>query len=249
MRQVKIERLIGLSGIFLGAVLLIVSALLQFGPASHYAKGQASARIQSEEPTAAFQRVFIQTALAITYDSVVHEGTTADVDVAVSQRKIITPNPGYPVSDTDPTSSEELKKLAWPIDLTLSGEVRNLSLGANLPARLSWAIQMKPDTDEASLILQVRNLLGDMSNDLRRTLNQSQKMSLEINGQTSSIGPDDNIKLHVRVYKFGVPFWMWQWVTLIGGLISFIIGSALLTGLLSRLWQRITGAAPAWRDT
>jgi hypothetical protein len=220
VRQVKIERLTGLSVIFLGAVLLIASALPQFGPASNYTKGHASARIQSEEPTAAFQRVFIQTAVAITYDSIVHEGTTADVDVAVSQRRIITPNAGYPVSDSDPTSSEELKKLAWPIDMTLSGEVRKLPLGANLPARLSWGIQMKPDTDEASMVLSVSNLLGDLSNDLRRTLNQSQKMSLEINGQTSSIGPDDNIKLHIRVYKFGVPFWMWQWVTLIGGLIS-----------------------------
>jgi hypothetical protein len=244
--QVKIERLIGLSAIFFGAVLLTASVLPQFGPAS---RGHADARIRAEDPTASFQRAFTQTALAITYDSIVREGTTADVDVTVSQHRIITPNAGYPITDSDPTSSEELTKLAWPIDLTLSGEVKKLSLGASLPARLTWAIPMKPDTDEASMVLSVRNLLGDMSNDLRRTLNQSQKMSLEINGQTSAIGPNDDIKLHVRVYKFGVPFWMWQWVTLIGGLISFIIGSALLTGLLSRLWQRITGAPPAWRDT
>jgi hypothetical protein len=243
--QVKIERLIGVCAILLGAELLIVTALPQFGPAS---KGHADARIRVEEVTAAVQRAFTQTALAITYDTIVREGTTADVDVVVSQRQVITSNEAYGVSDILPPSSE-ITKLAWPIDLTLSGETKKLPLGANLPARLSWAIQPKADTDEESMILSVSNLLGDMSNELRRRLNQNQKISLDINGQTSSIGPNDDIKLHVRVYKFGVPFWMWQWVTLIGGLISFIIGSALLTGLLSRLWKRMTGAPPAWRDT
>jgi hypothetical protein len=218
-------------------------------------KLQATAEVTAREPTASILDLYVRTSLAITYRSPVRSGSSAEVQVTISQKQLPTPNPGYSSIQSDsPPPPKEITTLRWPIELSLKAsdapEVKKLSPGASLPAILIWAPTFKSDTDETTLVLSANNLSGaerpnDSGGNLRASLNANPKLSLNINGKTSEVGISNDIALPISIYKNGIPVWLWEDVTLGASLLGFILTSAILTGFASRMWSKITGKRSA----
>jgi hypothetical protein len=214
-------------------------------------KLQATAEVTTREPTASILDLYVRTSLAITYRSPVRSGSSAEVQVTISQKELPTPNPGYSSIQSDsPPPPKEVTTLQWPIELSLKASdapvLKTLEPGASLPAVLIWAPTFKSDTDEVTLVLSAKNLSGaerpkDSSGNLRAMLNEAPKLSLNINGKTSEVGISNDIALPISVYKNGIPVWLWEDVTLGASVLGFILTSAILTGFASRIWSRITG--------
>jgi hypothetical protein len=214
-------------------------------------KLQATAEVTTREPTASILDLYVRTSLAITYRSPVRSGSSAEVQVTISQKELPTPNPGYSSIQSDsPPPPKEVTTLQWPIELSLkaseAAEVKKLAPGTSLPVTLIWAPTFKSDTDEVTLVLSAKNLGGaerpkDSGGNLRAKLNDAPKLSLNINGKTSEVGISNDIALPISVYKNGSPVWLWENVTLGASVLGFILTSAILTGFASRIWSRITG--------
>jgi hypothetical protein len=216
-------------------------------------KLEATAEVTTREPTASIYDLYVRTSLAIKYRSPVRSGSSAEVQVTIAQTQLPRPNPTYSMIKSDsPPPPEEITMLQWPIELSLkaseAAELKKLAPGASLPATLIWAPIFKSDTDEVTLVLSARNLDGaerskDAGGDLRARLNESPKLSLNINGKSSEVGISNDIALPISVYKNGVPVWLWEYATLGGSVLGF--SSAILTGFASRIWMWITGKRSA----
>jgi hypothetical protein len=75
---------------------------------------RATAEVQVQERTGGFSLVFHKTTLLVTYTDTVKSGSSANVEVVVSQQKIITANSSYPIDDSEPPyRSEAVSALGW----------------------------------------------------------------------------------------------------------------------------------------
>jgi hypothetical protein len=114
-----------------------------------------------------------------------------------------------------------------------------LQANSQLPIEVVWAPIAKSEGD-ASFTLHVKNINGAKTVSRRPGRPKQMfdnKIFISINVTEKEYGPDDDIPLPISIYTAGgMPAWLWQNLTMAGGIISFVLGSALLMGWVSRFW-------------
>ncbi|WFU26314.1 hypothetical protein QA649_08930 [Bradyrhizobium sp. CB1717] len=199
-------------------------------------------RLASADPEPALR--VIQTNLAIEYTEQVPRGSAAHVTVRVSQERRIKSLSERP----RPDRVFPIDRLEWPINLTLNvhgrSEAKTLGKGSPLPAKLIWVPAIDPELTNVVAILSVRHDIGNNPK-LEKAARQnvaSTQTKVSVNDQGSAVsGTADDVPLEISFTKFGLPAWLWEYVTLGGSVLSFIFGCAFLTGIASRVWSRLFG--------
>ena len=201
-------------------------------------------------PSGRVPLAIIRTSLAIAYQDKVSSGASVVVEVTLSQEEQVETN------HKGIHQAEPITHLRWPIDvsLTLDGktETKHLTKQAPLPAHLVWASSLGSGSTEVVAVLRATN---DFSNDGMFRLNtpfreaSADELRVVVNGETSTPPSSDDIKLPILVYRYGMPAWLWEFVSLGGTVVSFALGCAFITGAVSRLWAWITGHSSTQHDT
>lgn len=179
--------------------------------------------------------VQLKTSLAIEFPDKVRSGSLASIVVAVTQER----RKKY-LSGKKPDEVTALDRTVWPIDfsLTIDSKKENKVLigGSQLPARLQWAPLLDARHSEFVAVLRAEfNSPSLQKVALERT-------RIKINGEPREDSqPSDDIPLTISVYKFGMPAWLWEYISLGGSFLSFVLGCSFLTGALSRVWRRLFG--------
>ncbi|MCK1653125.1 hypothetical protein IVA88_17030 [Bradyrhizobium sp. 149] len=197
-------------------------------------------KLASAEPDPTLK--IIRTNLAIEYTERIANGSAAQVTVRLSQEERLKSIAEKP----KPDRVLPIDRLAWPINLALNvhgkSEAKLLAKGARLPTKLIWAPTIDPGLSEVVAILSVKHEIADsprFDKAARQKIASIDQTGVSINEHEPELAEaSDDIRLKISFTRFGMPGWLWEYVTLGGSIVSFVMGCAFLTSTFSRIWAR-----------
>jgi len=228
-------------------------------PFARYPAGlsQTAGKVFTRELSASFWDSYIKSQLTISSPLDIESGSSADISVSITQQREFRPNPGYfdMALGSDRPQPQTLRTLQWPITISLDGEKgasRHYPKGTSLPVNLVFSAEVSGTSNTKKLILKLENFDGLDGSDPNLSadfLPSEARLSLSVNGETSTQNPRDDIVLTVNVNKMGIPIEKWEYITLVAGVAGFLVTCAAFTNFASRVWQRMRAEPNAsWKQ-
>jgi hypothetical protein len=154
----------------------------------------------------------IKTSLSIDYKTRLSAGEPADFQVTVAQTHI------HHLGGMKRERVLSAFEYAVEISLTIDGKsnLRTIPHESPAPAHLIWAPSLSSDAKQAIAIVSAKTVRGSVS--------------LTINGETQLLHEPRDIRLPIEIYRYGMPAWLWEYVSLGGTILSFILGCAFFYG-------------------